>query len=101
MNLVEDFMFFWNKLASRNQKIKFRNSREAEDFIRNLARTSKPNREVTLMREKYVAIQAERREAQNSEPSKGQYRTVRQYSSRSQSLRLRGETAQQVLKEQS
>lgn len=92
MNFAENFMFFWNRLASRNQKIKFRNSREAAEFIRHLARTSKPNREVMSMREKYVAVQAERRAAQSSEPRTGEHRAVRQYSARSESVRLRRET---------
>jgi hypothetical protein len=93
MNFAENFTFFWNRLASRNQKIKFRNSREAAEFIRHLART-KPNREVMNMREKYVAVQAERRAAQQSSESRaGEHRAIRQYSARSESVRLRRETA--------
>lgn len=94
MNFAENFMFFWNRLASRNQKVKFRNSREAADFIRHLSRTTKPNREMISMREKYVAVQAERRAAQSAEPREGEHRAVRQYSTRSESVRQRRESAQ-------
>lgn len=93
MNISENFMHFWNRLARRNQKIKFRNSREAAEFIRHMARTSKPNKDMIDMREKYVAIKAERNARQGLQPRAVGNRAVRQYSSRSESVRQRRETA--------
>ena len=67
MNIADAFRAFWSSLVNHNQKIKFRNSRESREFIRHLARTSKPNSEVLKMRERYVAIRAEREAARTAE----------------------------------
>lgn len=54
---LDTFVAWWNRLANRNQKVKFRNSREAAEFVRRMSNTSRPNREVLRMREQYVAVQ--------------------------------------------
>ncbi|SOH92865.1 hypothetical protein SAMN06273572_101715 [Monaibacterium marinum] len=82
MNLIDNFMSFWNRLANRNQKIKFRNSREAAEFVRSISNKNKPNQHVMMMRRKYVAIQAERKAAQDSESRAGEYRVLRQRQAR-------------------
>lgn len=93
MHIVEGFMTYWNRLARRNQKIKFRNSREAAEFVRHLVRTSEPNREMVKMREQYVAVQEARRRAQESGLDQGADRTVRHSRARHEPLRLRGQAA--------
>lgn len=93
MDWSENFMHFWNKLARRNQKIKFRNSREAAEFVRHMVKTSKPNQEMIDMREKYVAIQAERNAILEARLGAGEHRAVRERLPRRESVRLRRETA--------
>jgi hypothetical protein len=57
------FLAWWNRIARSNQKVKFRSSREAADFVRHMVNASGPNAEMVRMREDYVAIQKARSKA--------------------------------------
>lgn len=59
--IIEFFLRWWNSLAEDNGKLKFRNRREAEDFVRSVANHSGgPNSTMIAMRREYLAIQKER-----------------------------------------
>jgi hypothetical protein len=60
MTRIEAFLAWWNQLAIKNQKIKFRNSREAAEFVRHMVNSAGPNEEMVKMREEYVAIRKAR-----------------------------------------
>ena len=68
MDVNATFTYWWNRLARRNHKLKFRNSREAADFVRRVANSSGPNREMVKMREEYVAVQRARQRAASTDP---------------------------------
>ena len=51
------FMRWWNALALRNGKLKFRNQREAADFVRRVQNENGgPNAKILAMRQRYVEI---------------------------------------------
>jgi hypothetical protein len=51
------FMRWWNALALRNGKLKFRNQREAADFVRRVQNENGgPNAKVLAMRQRYVEV---------------------------------------------
>lgn len=56
MGSIQTFLAWWNRLANKTQKVKFRNSREAADFVRHMVNSGGPNAEMLKMREEYVAI---------------------------------------------
>lgn len=59
--ITEIFTRWWNGLAEDNGKLKFRNRREAEEFVRSIANHSGgPNRAMVAMRREYLAVQKER-----------------------------------------
>lgn len=59
---IEFFFRWWNGLAEDNGKLKFRNRREAEEFVRSVANNSGgPNSTMIAMRREYLAIQKQRR----------------------------------------
>lgn len=61
-------MEWWNRLAVRNGKVKFRNQREAAEFVRSIAKSSGgPNPKVLEMRRQYEAVQ----EARARQPNTG------------------------------
>ena len=56
------FHRWWNSLAERNGKLKFRSRRDAEEFVRSVAnRSGGPNRAMIQMRREYLAIQEKKR----------------------------------------
>lgn len=62
MNFVQYFLVWWNKQASKNGKTKFRNQKEAAEFIRQVQnRTGGPNAKLIAMRERYVEAHAGKR----------------------------------------
>lgn len=62
MNVYQHFLSFWNRLAVRNGKTKFRNQKEAAEFIRQVQnRTGGPNARLIAMRERYVEAHAGKR----------------------------------------
>lgn len=62
MNFVQYFLIWWNKQAAKNGKTKFRNQKEAAEFIRQVQnRTGGPNAKLVAMRERYVEAHAGKR----------------------------------------
>ena len=60
MTRIQTFRTWWNRRSTKNQKIKFRNSREAAEFVRHMVNSAGPNDEMLKMREEYVAIRKAR-----------------------------------------
>tara|TARA_R110002074_G_scaffold104113_7_gene224753 strand:+ start:3001 stop:3228 length:228 start_codon:yes stop_codon:yes gene_type:complete len=59
--VIDSFFSFWNGLAKRNGKLKFRNRREAFEFVRRVKNASGgPNAKILEMRRNYEAIQETR-----------------------------------------
>ena len=59
--LIDTFMSFWNSLAKKNGKLKFRNRREAAEFVRRVSnQNGGPNKKIQDMRREYEAIQKTR-----------------------------------------
>jgi hypothetical protein len=55
--VVITFMRWWNALALRNGKLKFRNQREAAEFVRRVQNENGgPNAKIVAMRQKYVEV---------------------------------------------
>ncbi len=58
---IETFTRWWNWLAQRNGKAKFRTEREAFDFIqRTYEKSGGPNAEIRAMRKEYEEIRRAR-----------------------------------------
>lgn len=60
MTRIQTFLTWWNRIARQNQKVRFRSSREAAEFVRHMVNSSGPNEEMLKMREEYVAIRKAR-----------------------------------------
>jgi hypothetical protein len=61
MDLIESFMRWWNLQASRNGKLKFRNQREAAEFVRRVQNEhGGPNAKMIEMRKRYNEINSAR-----------------------------------------
>lgn len=71
MDVTATFYFWWNRLARRNHKVKFRNSKEAAEFVRRIANSSGPNQEMVRMRNEYVAIQTAKQRAADARSHEG------------------------------
>lgn len=57
--VVDQFMNWWNRLARKTGKLKFRNREEAAEFIRKVQmENGGPNDKIRAMREKYESINA-------------------------------------------
>jgi hypothetical protein len=57
MNPIQVFMRWWNNLARKNGKLKFRNQREAAEFVRRVQNENGgPNDKILEMRKKYNDI---------------------------------------------
>ena len=55
--IILAFMRWWNALALRNGKLKFRNQREAAEFVRRVQNENGgPNAKILAMRQRYVEI---------------------------------------------
>ena len=64
MTVIDGFMAFWNGQARKNGKLKFRNRREAFEFVRRVKKQSGgPNAKILEMRRNYEAIQNCRNQA--------------------------------------
>jgi hypothetical protein len=67
MNMIETFMRWWNNLAQRNGKLKFRSQREAADFVRRVQNENGgPNDRILEMRRRYEEV--ERAKARDNKP---------------------------------
>jgi len=58
------FMRWWNSLALRNGKLKFKTQREAADFVRRVQNENGgPNDKILAMRQRYVDVNAAKQRA--------------------------------------
>lgn len=63
------FQQWWNSLAHRNGKAKFRSQREAAEFVRRIANESRtPNQAMIEMRREYLEIKAKREDSKSARP---------------------------------
>ncbi len=75
-SVIATFMKCWNRLALWNGKAKFRNEREAFDFIQQTYRNSGgPNTEIRAMRKEYEEIRRARA-SRNIGSDKGRDKTA-------------------------
>ena len=59
--VIERFLIWWNSLAEKNGKLKFRNQREAAEFVRKVHNENGgPNRKVQAMRKRYEDVKRAR-----------------------------------------
>lgn len=57
MDVIETFMRWWNSLAQRNGKLKFRTKREAAEFVRRVQNENGgPNDKILKMRKRYEEV---------------------------------------------
>jgi hypothetical protein len=55
--MIDTFMRWWNLLAQRNGTLKFRNQREAAEFVRRVQNENGgPNAKIMAMRQRYVEV---------------------------------------------
>ena len=74
---IEAFMRWWNSLALRNGKLKFRNQREAAEFVRRVQNENGgPNAKIVAMRQRYVEINRAKQGSDASRSDQGQSRAV-------------------------
>ncbi len=60
-SVTDTFMRWWNLLASRNGKLKFRSQREAAEFVRRVYNESQgPNAKILEMRRQYDKVNRDR-----------------------------------------
>jgi hypothetical protein len=60
---IDNFMRWWNWLAQRNGKLKFRNQREAAEFVRKVQNENGgPNAKVQAMWARYEEVRRARAE---------------------------------------
>lgn len=68
MNPTLIFMRWWNSLARRNGKLKFRNQREAAEFVRKVQnQNGGPNAKIVGMRKRYNEINSARHDQPSPE----------------------------------
>jgi hypothetical protein len=57
MSAIQMFMTWWNALARRNGKLKFKTQREAADFVRRVHNENGgPNAKIIAMRQRYEDV---------------------------------------------
>ena len=62
-HLIEIFIRWWNSLALRNGKLKFKNQREAAEFVRRVQNENGgPNAKILAMRQRYVDVNRAKQE---------------------------------------
>lgn len=70
------FMRWWNSLALRNGKLKFRTQREAAEFVRRVQNENGgPNAKIQAMRQRYVDINRAKQRA-TPRSDEGDHRAV-------------------------
>jgi hypothetical protein len=76
-SIILTFMRWWNALAQRNGKLKFRNQREAAEFVRRVQNENGgPNAKIVAMRQRYVEINRAREGRNSPRLDEGHNRTV-------------------------
>ena len=73
---IDTFMAWWNRLAQRNGKVKFRSRREAAEFVRSLANERGPNAKIIEMRREYEAIRQKRERGPAARSEHGERRAL-------------------------
>jgi hypothetical protein len=77
MDVIETFMRWWNGLAQRNGKLKFKNQREAAEFVRRVQNEhGGPNAKILAMRQRYVEVTRARANRSSSGFDQGEHQTV-------------------------
>ncbi len=75
--VIVAFMRWWNTLALRNGKLKFRNQREAAEFVRRVQNENGgPNAKIIAMRQKYLEINRAKSERNSPRFDEGNDRAV-------------------------
>ena len=70
MSLIVGFMRWWNNLAAKNGKVKFRNQREAAEFVRRVHnKNGGPNAKIIALRQAYEEA-GRQRESSGEAPSR-------------------------------
>jgi hypothetical protein len=76
MEPIEAFMRWWNALARRNGKLKFKNQREAAEFVRRVHNENGgPNAKLVAMRMRYEEVNRARAQ-RTSRSNPGRYTAV-------------------------
>jgi hypothetical protein len=71
--IVEHFMRWWNMLAGKNGKQKFRTQKEAFDFIqRSYEESGGPNSKILAMRKRYEEVNSARQAKARSNKGRDQ-----------------------------
>lgn len=75
---IETFMRWWNIIAQRNGKLKFKNQREAAEFVRKVQnQNGGPNARILEMRKKYDEVNRAKATRPNpARPHKGRNAAV-------------------------
>lgn len=75
--VIITFMRWWNSLALRNGKLKFRNQREAAEFVRRVQNENGgPNAKILAMRQRYIEVNRAKPERHTARPDAGHNRAV-------------------------
>lgn len=75
--VIATFMRWWNLLALRNGKLKFRNQREAAEFVRRVQNENGgPNAKITAMRQRYNEVNRAKSSHDAPRPDEGYNRAV-------------------------
>ena len=76
-NVLDAFARWWNYLALRNGKLKFRTQQEAADFVRRVQiENGGPNEKITDMRHRYEDVTRARTHSKPPRPNEGGHKTV-------------------------
>jgi hypothetical protein len=76
MNMIQNFMDWWNSLASRNGKLKFGSQREAADFVRRVQNEQGgPNEKMMAIRKRYNEV-ARAKKAKEADQLRGHRNTA-------------------------
>ena len=77
MSVIENFMKWWNWLAEKNGKLKFRTQREAAEFVRQVQnKNGGPNLKIQAMRKRYEEVNHARERNLRSRPDTGRNQAV-------------------------
>jgi hypothetical protein len=75
--MIDTFMRWWNSLAQRNGKLKFRNQREAAEFVRRVQNENGgPNAKITAMRQRYLEVNRVKSGQTGPRPDEGHNRAI-------------------------
>jgi hypothetical protein len=76
-DVLDTFARWWNYLAQRNGKLKFRTQREAAEFVRRVQNENGgPNAKIVAMRRRYDDVTRARADSESPRPYEGGHKTV-------------------------